>query len=235
MKPKKDFLTREEALATLGVKTATLYTYVSRGLIRSMPAEGTNKHLYAREDVERFAARGRGRLPRAVTAGTSMRWGEPVVMSSITYIDARGPVYRNRRAIDLANAGHAFEVVAHFLVTGIWQEAQADWPVADLPADVTAMLRAHARTVAPADIGNLMAMLALALSMHGRDQREMADGTTAPALGMMLQTFAGCFDFLAPRGQHVARKPCERLADYALRASGATVTRQAVAPPSTPH
>ncbi|WP_240756309.1 helix-turn-helix domain-containing protein [Pandoraea sp. XY-2] len=74
MKKQNDFLTREEALAVLGVKVATLYSYVSRGLIRSVPVAGTKRHLYASDDVQRFAARGRGRLPRSVTAGTSMRW-----------------------------------------------------------------------------------------------------------------------------------------------------------------
>ncbi|WP_240159192.1 MULTISPECIES: citrate synthase [Burkholderiaceae] len=229
MKPKKDFLTREEALATLGVKTATLYTYVSRGLIRSTPAEGTNRHLYAREDVERFAARGRGRLPRAVTAATSMRWGEPVVMSSITSIEERGPVYRNRPAIDLAMGGHAFEVVAHFLVTGNWQEAEADWPAVDMPADVATLLHAHSRTMTPADIGHFMAMLAIALSTRGRDQHEIAHGAAMPALRTMLETFAGCFGYLSPEGSHAARNPGERLAAHALRASGAALTPQAVA------
>ena len=227
----KDFLTREEALKTLGVKTATLYSYVSRGLIRSVPAEGSNKHLYSREDVERFAARGRGRLPRSVAAGASMRWGEPVVNSSITYIDARGPVYRNRSAVDTAQAGYSFEVLAHFLITGVWQDATVDWPVAEVPKDVLTLLDAHAKAIAPGDIGNLMAMVVLALGMRSRDQREMTDGSTVLTARLILQTFVGCLGFLAPAGRFVARKDGESLAGYALRASGVEATphaRQAI-------
>lgn len=228
MKSKKDFLTREEALATLGVKTATLYTYVSRGLIRSTPAEGTKRHLYAREDVERFAVRGRGRLPRSVTAATSMRWGEPVVTSSITSIDERGPVYRNRPALDLAMSGHAFEVITHFLVTGNWQEAQSNWPVINVPADVQTSLHVHSQLVTRADIGHLMAMIALVLGSWERDQHEATHEATMPTLRMTLEIFAGCLGYLSPEGRHVARNPGERLAAHALRASGAPLTPQAV-------
>lgn len=228
MKKQSDYLTREEALAKLGVKVATLYSYVSRGLIRSVPVAGTKRHLYASGDIERFAARGRGRLPRSVTAGTSMRWGEPVVASSITHIDERGPIYRNRRALDLAQAGHAFEVVAHFLITGVWLDAQADWPVVKLPADTIALLALQAKTVAPDDIGNLMAMVSLSLGMHGRDRTEMADGATVQMARTILHAFTGCLGLLSTNGRYVARKPGEPLAAWALRASGAAVTPQAV-------
>ena len=228
MKIRKDFLSRDEALETLGVKTATLYSYVSRGLIRSIPAEGTNKHLYSRDDIERFAARGRGRVPRSVVAGASMRWGEPVVNSSITYIGERGPVYRNRVALDIAQAGYPFEIVVHFLITGVWQETQGDWPNADIPKDVQALLAAHAKAVVPGDIGSLMAMVSLALGMRGRDQREMADGTTVQTARLLLQVFAGCMGFVSREGRHAARERGESLAAYVLRASGARVTPEAV-------
>lgn len=228
MKKQNDFLTREEALATLGVKVATLYSYVSRGLIRSVPVAGTKRHLYASEDVDRFAARGRGRLPRSVTAGTSMRWGEPVVASSITHIDERGPVYRNRRALDLAQAGHAFEVVVHFLITGVWQDTQADWPLSDVPADTAALLASHARSISPDDIGNLLAMVALSLGMRGRNRIEMADGATVQMTRTILHAFTGCLGFVSQNGRYVARKPAESIAAWALRASGAPVTPSTV-------
>jgi citrate synthase len=228
MKKRNDFVSREEALEMLGVKLATLYSYVSRGLIRSVPVPGTKRHLYASEDIERFSARGRGRQPRAVTAGASMRWGEPVVASSITYIDERGPVYRNRRALDLAGAGYAFEVVSHFLVTGVWQDMQGDWPLVEVPGDTAALLAAQTKTIAADDIGNLMAMAALSLGMRGRDHREMADGTTVQTMRTILHLFSGCFGFLGNRHRYVPRKTGESLAACALRASGAPVHEEAV-------
>src|ERR1044071_8724493 len=48
-------LSASVAAQRLGVSRATLYAYVSRGLIRSRPARGRRAHEYAREDVERLA------------------------------------------------------------------------------------------------------------------------------------------------------------------------------------
>ena len=54
-------LSAAAAAQRLGVSRATLYAYVSRGLIRSRAADGSRAHEYAREDVERMAAQTRGR------------------------------------------------------------------------------------------------------------------------------------------------------------------------------
>lgn len=220
MRNQKDFLTREEALARLGVKTATLYSYVSRGLIRSVEASGSNRHLYARDDIDRFAARGRGRVPRSVAAAASMRWGEPIINSSITYIDDRGPVYRNRHAVDIAQSGISFEILAHFLFTGVWQEGALGWPMQPVPEDVQALLDSYAGRVDADDIGNLMAMVVLALGMHGRDEQEMANGSTVPAARLIIQTFVGCLGFLSAGHRFVARQPSDSLAVSVCRAAG---------------
>ncbi|WP_240756310.1 citrate/2-methylcitrate synthase [Pandoraea sp. XY-2] len=143
-------------------------------------------------------------------------------------MDERGPVYRNRRALDLAQAGAPFEVVTHFLITGVWQDTQADWPLAEIPPDTAALLASHAKSVTPDDIGNLMAMVALSLGMRARDRAEMADGTTVQMARTMLHAFTGCLGFLSTRGRYCARKPGESLAAWALRASGAPTTPNAV-------
>ncbi len=49
--PASDYLTRTETLAILRVKLQTLYAYVSRGLIRSVPQGDKGRRLYARQDV----------------------------------------------------------------------------------------------------------------------------------------------------------------------------------------
>lgn len=49
-----EFLTAAEACALLGVKTATLYAYVSRGVIQSYKQGIRRQSLYRREDVERL-------------------------------------------------------------------------------------------------------------------------------------------------------------------------------------
>ncbi|MGC7477987.1 citrate synthase, partial [Pandoraea pneumonica] len=83
-------------LALLDIKPATLYAYVSRGLIRARPHEDGRKSLYLRRDVERLATRKRGRAPTGAVAESTMRFGDPVLHSAITQITPHGPRYRNR-------------------------------------------------------------------------------------------------------------------------------------------
>jgi citrate synthase len=48
----EEFLTVEEAAGLLGVKPATLYAYVSRGVLRSYRQGIKRQRLYRRADVE---------------------------------------------------------------------------------------------------------------------------------------------------------------------------------------
>ena len=50
----EEFLTAQEACAILSVKPATLYAYVSRGLLRSYRQGIKRMRLYRREEVERL-------------------------------------------------------------------------------------------------------------------------------------------------------------------------------------
>ena len=50
----EEFLTAQEACAILGVKPATLYAYVSRGLLGSFRQGIKRQRLYRREEVERL-------------------------------------------------------------------------------------------------------------------------------------------------------------------------------------
>ena len=56
-----DFVTAREATELLGVKAATLYAYVSRGRVRSVPSADGRGRLYARQDLERLKARSAAR------------------------------------------------------------------------------------------------------------------------------------------------------------------------------
>ena len=52
------YMTAKEAAALLGVKEATLYAYVSRGLIRSEAiSDAPRQRLYLAEDVQKLAER----------------------------------------------------------------------------------------------------------------------------------------------------------------------------------
>src|SRR5690242_21095933 len=88
-----DFLTAAEAARRLGVKPATLYAYVSRGVLtRSRAADG-RASLFSADEVDRLARKGRPRRP----AGTL----EITVESAITEITAD----RDRKSTRL-NSSH---------------------------------------------------------------------------------------------------------------------------------
>lgn len=50
----EEFLTAQETCALLGVKPATLYAYVSRGMLRSYRQGIKRMRLYRRNEVERL-------------------------------------------------------------------------------------------------------------------------------------------------------------------------------------
>ncbi|SAK52422.1 citrate synthase [Caballeronia temeraria] len=219
-----DVLTCEEALARLNIKAATLYAYVSRGLVRATPHEDGRKRLYLRRDIERLAARKRGRAPSGAVAESTMRLGDPVLHSAITQITPHGPRYRNRLAGDLASSGAAFESVVHLLTTGIWQSGFAVWAPLETPPDVLRFLSVYEGGIASGDIGALLGMVPFSLAMQGRGTREIADGGAVQAARLMLQSMAGCVGFLGPERVFCARAEGESIAGQILRAAGAAVT-----------
>src|SRR3712207_8940764 len=77
------YLTAGEAAAELGVSLPTLYSYVSRGMVRSEAAEGGRRsRRYRAEDVRALKERKeRRRDPEAVAEG-ALRWGAPVLERS---------------------------------------------------------------------------------------------------------------------------------------------------------
>ncbi|MDR5759638.1 citrate synthase [Caballeronia sp. LZ035] len=219
-----DVLSCEEALARLNIKAATLYAYVSRGLVRATPHEDGRKRLYLRRDIERLAARKRGRAPSGAVAESTLRLGDPVLHSAITQVTPHGPRYRNRLAVDLASSGAAFESVVHLLMTGVWQSGLAVWAPMETPPDVLRVLSVHEGGVASGDIGALLGMVPFALGMQGRGTREIADGGAVQAARLMLQSMAGCVGFLGPARVFCPRAADESIAGQILRAAGAAVT-----------
>jgi citrate synthase len=104
-----EFLTAAEAAKRLGVKPATLYAYVSRGLLRRDKAADGRGSVFDPGEVERLARRGRPRRPAGVADIT--------VESAITLLTADRLRYRGLDAIRLATS-RPFEDVAELLWTG---------------------------------------------------------------------------------------------------------------------
>jgi citrate synthase len=115
-------LTSAQACALLDVKPATLYSYVSRGLIRGVhPGRGRSR-LYIADDVARLATRSAARRGHAPVAAGALRWGEPVLESAITSISDGVLAYRGHRIDTLLTS--TFEQVADLL----WQQPTTAWP-----------------------------------------------------------------------------------------------------------
>jgi len=91
------YLSAKEAAAELGVQPATLYAYVSRGLISSVAGPGKQRR-YDAADVRRM----KGRRTAEEPAGTRPLTGDPVLETELTMITADGAIYRGRPAVDLA-------------------------------------------------------------------------------------------------------------------------------------
>jgi citrate synthase len=121
------------------VDRRTLYAYVSRGYLRSAPdPRGGRARLYAREDVERLRTRHDARAGHAAVAAGALRFGEPVLESSITTISPRGPSYRGQLAVELAGQAR-FETVAELLWTGRMSTSSA-WSRGRFPVAALARL-----------------------------------------------------------------------------------------------
>jgi citrate synthase len=97
----------------LGVSVATLYAYVSRGMVRSEAVGGKKRNRrYRAEDVRRLKERKeRRRDPDGVVEG-ALSWGTPVMESGITLIEDGGLYYRGREVGDLAFHKSIEEVAA---------------------------------------------------------------------------------------------------------------------------
>ena len=117
------YMTAKDAAARLGVKEATLYAYVSRGLIRSEAiSDAPRQRLYLAEDVQKLAARKVQRRDPAKVARDALHWGTPMLESALTLITENTLYYRGHDAIKLARA-HTLEEVAALLWTGSLEPA----------------------------------------------------------------------------------------------------------------
>jgi citrate synthase len=120
--PMTEFLTAAQAARRLGVKPATLYAYVSRGVVSRDKAADGRGSLFDSGEVERLARRGRPRRP----AGAA----DITVESAITEITGDRLCYRGHDATQLA-VSRSFEDVAELLWTGEFPLAHsADAPSA---------------------------------------------------------------------------------------------------------
>ena len=117
-----------DACRMLRVTPATLYAYVSRGYVRSESTRSASRlRRYSRDDVERLRRRKEGRRDPDAAAAETLRWGLPVLESSITLIADNRLYYRGHDAVTLARSRSVAEV-ASLIWTGDFDRTFDDVP-----------------------------------------------------------------------------------------------------------
>ncbi len=110
-----DFVSAREACGILGINAATLYAYVSRGLLESRPGPDHRSRVYRRQDVERLIQRKQAGRGAARGAAQSLDRGLPVMETKISLIRPDSPYYRGRSAVEAVRAGATLEDIARLL------------------------------------------------------------------------------------------------------------------------
>jgi citrate synthase len=170
------YLTAREAAAALAVTPATLYAYVSRGLVRS-EATGGRERRYRAEDVAALRRRATGAPGESAAAGA--------VNSAITlFLDGR-LYYRGREVTALATTASLREVAGL-----LWQADPAAIFAPDNLPEASPALAATRRAVAGlAPLERCLALLPLAAAADPRAS-DLAAAAVACAGGRLLRFLA---------------------------------------------
>ncbi len=152
----------KEAARLLGVTTATLYAYVSRGVLSREVAVDGRTSLYDRTEVEQLANRSRRRTP---TERPSI---DVQISTAVTRLDDAGPVIRDHSLLELAGT-HTFEQVADLLMDGELPSVPVTWSV-----DRTALDRARAIVDAASPLDPVTTLSITAASIGDRFGQEHA-------------------------------------------------------------
>lgn len=118
-----EWISAAEAASRLGVKQASLYSYVSRGVLTRRREPAGRASLFSADEVEILARRGRPRRPAGAT--------ELVIETGLTEISGDRLRFRGRDAIALASECE-LEQVAELLWTGTLAGPGERWQA---PAD----------------------------------------------------------------------------------------------------
>lgn len=133
------YLRAPEAARRLGVTTATLYSYVSRGrIVRTLGSDGRTS-LFDLSDVDALVARSTRPVPPPPTIDVRISTG-------IIQLDESGVRYRGVPLVDLVD--QPYESVTHLLWTGDRRGATTLQPLAKsghtpqpVPSSITGLLR----------------------------------------------------------------------------------------------
>lgn len=225
------YLTAAEAAAELSVSPATLYAYVSRGLIRSEAVAASRAKRYSADDVRALKNR-RGPYP----AGRGATDDGSVLDSAISTITAQGPLYRGVLATKLAEQATLEETA-----TLLW-DVTTDDPFAEnnMPPSTPDF---EAVRAAMADCQPLARAIALTALAGGEDPRAFNKSSsgraetgarvmrlvtsailgTPPSPAPIHEQIAAVWAPNEPRAIDLIRRAVVLLAEHELNASAYTV------------
>src|SRR5258708_2556822 len=171
------YLNALEAAAELAISPATLYAYVSRGLVRSEPGQTSRSRRYRAEDVRALKNR---RAP--IVEGQGLRAGDlPVFDSSISTLTDKGPIYRGVNAVAVSEAG-TLEQAA----TLLWDSRGSDpFAKSNLPILSPAMRQILDVTRSASAVDRTVAVLALAAGADPRAYNSAPEGRAATGARIM--------------------------------------------------
>jgi citrate synthase len=227
------YLSAGEAAAELSISTATLYAYVSRGLVRSEPAdEGARARRYRAEDVRSLKNR---RVP--MSEGQGLKAADlPVMDSAVSTITAEGPIYRGVKATALSETA-TFEQAA----TLLWDSKASDpFAKSNMPVISVAMRKILEATKDAQPIDRVVAVLSQAAEADPRAYNSASEGRAATGARIVRLVVAATLSTepsadsihkqiaraWAPKHKHaedLIRRALVLLADHELNASTFTL------------
>ena len=183
-------LSTAEAAARLGVKPATLYAYVSRGLLGRERSSDGRTSTFDPAEIDRLARPGRARRGRRPTT-------DLVVPSALTAIAQGQPWYRGLAVTDLA-ATRTFEEVAEWLWTGKFSAplAAAPWRAGEAALD--AGRRAQAALPSTALPLERIRVIAAALAAGDELRLELRPAAVTAAARSLIAGLVDCLPYPGP-------------------------------------
>jgi len=189
---KSGYLTAQEAADELGISLPTLYSYVSRGLVRSEVADRSRRtRRYRREDVQKLKERKAYRRNPAKAVEGALHWGAPVLESAITLIVENRLYYRGHDVLHLA-ANHSIEAVAALIWAG---DLAAEIPGLQNPSSAPFLMRLQAAAPPvqhrpPVDQFHALLPLAAGAALAGYELRPAAVAQTGARILHLLAAVA---------------------------------------------
>lgn len=218
----RDYVDAKQATLLLGIRLATLYAYVSRGLIRSVSIAGQRQRLYLREDLERLRTRAQAHAGHSAVAASALNLGQPIIPTQITEITSEGPSYRGKLAVDLVKQEASFEQVTELLWTGMWHAQPFCWKAYPESSVMQRLLDRVPERAIQHQMVEIFASVVMHLALgRGAIEKRLVSGSLLHAAREILLALAGCMGLLGPQQRYVHARSGIGFAEVVLQALGA--------------